>query len=64
MQQIAIDLVIEEIPLENTELITPVDRIDIEGLQTCDYLVYPVENALADKLAPWLKSTAEECPRE
>ena len=50
MQQIAIDLVIEEIPLEDTELITPVDRIDIEGLQTCDYLVYPVENALADKL--------------
>ena len=50
MQQIAIDLVTDEVPLENAELITPADRIDIAGLQACDYPVYPVESALADKL--------------
>ncbi len=50
MQQIVIDLVIDQIPLEGTELITPADRIDIEGLQACAYLVYSVESALADKL--------------
>lgn len=50
MQQITIDLVADEIPLENAELITPADRIDITGLRACDYFVYPVESALADKL--------------
>lgn len=50
MQPIAIDLVVDEVPLERTELVTPADRIDVEGLQVCDYLVYPVESTLADKL--------------
>ena len=49
-QPIAIDLVVDEVPLDRAELITPADRIEIEGLPVCDYLVYPVENALADKL--------------
>lgn len=50
MQTISIDLVVDEVPLEGVELIEPVDRLDIKGLETCDYLVYPVEAALADKL--------------
>lgn len=50
MQRISIDLVVDEVPLEGAEFIAPADRIEIEGLQVCDYLVYPVENALADKL--------------
>jgi hypothetical protein len=50
MQRISIDLVADEVPLERAELVAPADRIEIEGLQVCDYLVYPVENALADKL--------------
>lgn len=50
MQAISIDLVVDEVPLEGAELIEPVDRLDIKGLETCDYLVYPVEAALADKL--------------
>ncbi len=50
MQQIAIDRVIDKISLEDAELITPADRIDIDGLQKCNYLVYPVESALSDKL--------------
>lgn len=50
LQPIPIDLVVDEVPLERAELVAPADRIDVEGLQICDYLVYPVENALADKL--------------
>lgn len=50
MQPIAIDLVVDEAPLERTELVSPTNRIDVKGLQVCDYLVYSVENALADKL--------------
>ena len=49
MQQISIDLVVDKVPLEEVEVIEPVDRIQIEGLLTCNYLLYPVENALADK---------------
>ncbi|MDO4429465.1 MAG: nucleotidyl transferase AbiEii/AbiGii toxin family protein [Atopobiaceae bacterium] len=50
LQPISIDLVIDEVPLERAELISPADRIEVEGLQVCDYPVYTVENALADKL--------------
>lgn len=50
MQAVSIDLVVDKVPLEGAELITPVDRIMVEGLETFDYFVYPVERALADKL--------------
>lgn len=50
MQPISIDLVVDEVPLEGAEPISPADRIDVKGLDTCDYLVYPVGAALADKL--------------
>ena len=49
-QTISIDLVIDEVPLEGAEPISPADRIDIKDLETCDYLVYPIDAALADKL--------------
>ena len=55
MQDISIDLVVDEIPLEYAERVSPVDRIEVSGIQTCDYLVYPVENALADKLCALLE---------
>ena len=50
MQPISIDLVVDEVPLEGAEPISPAARIDVKGLITCDYLVYPVGAALADKL--------------
>lgn len=50
MQPVSVDLVVDEVPLEGAERISPADRIEVEGLETCDYLVYPVEAALADKL--------------
>ena len=50
MSPVSIDLVIDEVPNEDAEHVTPADRIDVRGIETCDYLVYPVESALADKL--------------
>lgn len=50
LQPISIDLVVDEIPLEEAETVTPADRIQVEGIEVFDYLVYPVESALADKL--------------
>lgn len=55
MQTIRIDLVVDEVDLEKTELITPADTLQVDGLKTCDYRVYPVENALADKLCALLE---------
>lgn len=50
MQPVSVDLVVDEVLLEGAERISPADRIEVDGLETCDYLVYPVEAALADKL--------------
>ena len=55
MQPISIDLVVDEIPLEEAEVVTPADRIRVEGVEVCDYLVYPVESALADKLCAMIE---------
>lgn len=49
MQPVSIDLVVDEVPLERAERISPADRIGVQGIEDCDYLVYPVEAALADK---------------
>lgn len=50
LQPVSVDLVVDEVLLEGAERIAPADRIEVDGLETCDYLVYPVEAALADKL--------------
>lgn len=50
LQPISIDLVVDEVPLGHAELVAPADRIEVEGLLVCDYLVYSIESALADKL--------------
>ena len=55
MQPISIDLVVDEVPLDGAELLTPADRIDVRGLEACDYLVYPVAASLADKLCALLE---------
>lgn len=49
MQPVSIDLVVDKVPLGQAERITPADRIGVQGMMECDYLVYPVETALADK---------------
>lgn len=50
LQPISIDLVVDEVRGPEPEVLTPVDRLDIEGLPVCDYRVCRVESALADKL--------------
>lgn len=50
-QKISVDLVADAIPCENPDLIRPADRIEIDGLETYDYPVYPVTRAIADKVA-------------
>lgn len=50
LQPVSVGLVVDEVPFEGAERISPADRIEVDGLETCDYLVYPVEAALADKL--------------
>ncbi len=55
MQAISIDLVVDEVPLDGAERLAPADRIEVVGVKTCDYLVYPVAAALADKFCALLE---------
>lgn len=50
LQAVSVDLVVDEIPLSEVDVITPADRVPVADIEDCDYFVYPVENALADKL--------------
>lgn len=50
VQDVSIDLVVDEVALENTDVVAPADRLEVRGVEVCDYAVYPVECALADKL--------------
>lgn len=59
LQPVSVDLVVDEVPLEGAERISPADRIEVDGLETCDYLVYPVEAALADKLCGIVETHGE-----
>jgi hypothetical protein len=56
MQSLSIDLVADEIPCEQPELITPADRIDVRGILVFDYAAYPVPSAVADKLCAILET--------
>lgn len=47
---ISIDLVVDEIPFESKELLTPADRVEVEGIEVFDYRIYPASNSIADKL--------------
>lgn len=51
MQPVSVDLVVDEVPLERVDHVTQADRIDVRGIEVCDYAVYPAEVALPDKLA-------------
>ena len=49
IQAISIDLVVDGTSAGDAERITPADRISVGEIEVCDYLVYSVESALADK---------------
>ena len=49
LQDVSIDLVVDEIPLEGFDIVIPADRIEVRDIPTFAYRIYPVESALADK---------------
>ena len=48
--EIAIDLVADPVEIGKADLVTPANRLDVKGLTVFDYLVYPVERTVADKV--------------
>lgn len=50
MQALSVDLVADEIDCGEPEVVTPADRIEVDGLVSFDYPVYPAERAIADKV--------------
>ena len=49
LQDISIDLVIDTIPQEDFDTVTPADRIAVRDLPICSYRVCTAESSLADK---------------
>lgn len=47
---ILIDLSLDCGITQPAELVSPANRFSVEGLESCDYLVYPLPDQLADKL--------------
>lgn len=54
--EIAIDLVADPVELGKAELVTPANRLDVKGLAVFDYLVYPVERTVADKVCATMQA--------
>lgn len=50
IQTVSVDLVADEINCGESDRVSPADRIELAGIESCDYLVYPVERAVADKV--------------
>ncbi|MEF2654870.1 MAG: nucleotidyl transferase AbiEii/AbiGii toxin family protein [Eggerthellaceae bacterium] len=50
VQAVSIDLVVDLVEGVSAERVIPVDRVEVEGIRTVSYMVYGVEDALADKL--------------
>lgn len=51
MSRVSVDLVADSIPCGSPDRVSPADRLAIEGIPTCEYLVYPVASAVADKVS-------------
>ena len=56
LHRISIDLVVDRIPCAGSELVTPADRLNIEGIPVFDYRIYPLVNSIADKLCAILET--------
>lgn len=50
IQTVSVDLVADKISCGEPEKIAPADRVEIAGIKSYDYLVYPAEKAIADKV--------------
>ena len=56
MSPFSVDVVLGDIVFEEAETIIPVSRLDIQGLPVFDYVIYPIEGSLADKICATLTS--------
>lgn len=56
MSDVSVDLVVDQVPLEAADVVTPASRLEVGGIQTFDYLVYPVANAMADKVGATMQT--------
>lgn len=56
MNDIKVDLVVNQVPGGVADIVTPANRLDVKGLPTFDYRVYPVVNAMADKVCAIMQS--------
>ncbi|USR79011.1 nucleotidyl transferase AbiEii/AbiGii toxin family protein [Arcanobacterium pinnipediorum] len=50
LNAITLDLVVDRIAIEETDAIEPANRLSVEGIPVFTYRVYPVVNAIADKV--------------
>ncbi|BAK45663.1 nucleotidyl transferase AbiEii/AbiGii toxin family protein [Eggerthella sp. YY7918] len=50
VQTVSVDLVADEIDCGKSDRISPADRIELIDIESYDYLVYPAEKAVADKV--------------
>lgn len=50
IQTVSVDLVTDEIDCGEPDRISPADRVELAGIASCNYLVYPAERAIADKV--------------
>ncbi|WP_216387063.1 nucleotidyl transferase AbiEii/AbiGii toxin family protein [Arcanobacterium phocae] len=50
LNALSIDLVVDRIPVDETDAIEPANRLHIEGIPVFKYRVYPVVHAVADKV--------------
>lgn len=54
--EVAIDLVVDPVELGKADAVTPANRLDVKGLPVFDYLVYPVERTVADKVCATMQA--------
>lgn len=50
IQRVSVDLVSDEISIGEPDWVKPADRIEVGGIEVCDYPVYPAERGVADKV--------------
>ncbi|MEG1907802.1 MAG: nucleotidyl transferase AbiEii/AbiGii toxin family protein [Gordonibacter sp.] len=59
MQEISIDLVVDRVACGTPEVVEPADRIEVAGIPTFNYRIYPLASSLADKLCAMVETHSE-----
>ena len=56
MSDVSVDLVADQVDGGTADVVTPANRLDVEGMPVFDYCVYPVANAVADKICATMQT--------